>query len=409
MSEDAGSTLGERVAHYRRRLGLSQVELAGRLERSESWVSQVERGVRSVDRMSVLTWLAQVLDVPVADLLGEPVGVDKSDERRSARVPYVDRLRSVLTGHPALDVVLGTTKAPPVRITEARNQVANAWTLAHESRYAELSELLSSLLPGLERTTRAASVDRRREYGALLVSGYLAASAALAKLDEAEGAWVASERAALAAEEVGDPALLLATQYRLGLALLSTRRLDLARQVASGAVKAAEPLLPKATPELLSVWGALHLVLALVAARDNELRLAREHLDAAEATATRVGEGRNDFDTEFGPANVSAHRISVAVEMGNAGEAIDLLTTADLSSLSAERRARTAVDVARAFDQLRRPAEALQHLQAAEALAPEQIRDHTLVRDVVRSLLLQSGRRPRPELQDFADRIGLRK
>jgi transcriptional regulator with XRE-family HTH domain len=41
---------GERIAYHRKRLGLSQVEFAGLIGRSESWVSQVERGVRA--RMS---------------------------------------------------------------------------------------------------------------------------------------------------------------------------------------------------------------------------------------------------------------------------------------------------------------------------------------------------------------------
>jgi transcriptional regulator with XRE-family HTH domain len=43
---------GERIAFHRKRLGLSQAELATRIGRSVSWVSQVERGVRAVDRRS---------------------------------------------------------------------------------------------------------------------------------------------------------------------------------------------------------------------------------------------------------------------------------------------------------------------------------------------------------------------
>ena len=55
--------IGERIAYHRKRLGLSQVEFAGLVGRSESWVSQVERGVRPVDRMSVLQKVADVLSV----------------------------------------------------------------------------------------------------------------------------------------------------------------------------------------------------------------------------------------------------------------------------------------------------------------------------------------------------------
>src|SRR3954451_10588948 len=67
-----GDGIGRRVATYRRRRGLSQAALAGLVGRSESWLSQVERGVRSVDRMSVLLDLARVLHVEVEALIGRP-------------------------------------------------------------------------------------------------------------------------------------------------------------------------------------------------------------------------------------------------------------------------------------------------------------------------------------------------
>jgi transcriptional regulator with XRE-family HTH domain len=61
-------SLGERVALLRRRRGLSQVELGSLIGRSESWVSQVERGARRLDRLSVLRKVADALEVPVTDL-----------------------------------------------------------------------------------------------------------------------------------------------------------------------------------------------------------------------------------------------------------------------------------------------------------------------------------------------------
>ncbi len=56
----------------RRRRGISQTALAGLVGRSESWLSQVERGARSVDRLSVLVDLAEILHVDVADLIRRP-------------------------------------------------------------------------------------------------------------------------------------------------------------------------------------------------------------------------------------------------------------------------------------------------------------------------------------------------
>jgi transcriptional regulator with XRE-family HTH domain len=64
--------VGERIAIYRRRRGLSQVVLAGLIGRSVSWLSQVERGTRAVDRMSVLIDLSRMLKVDIAELTGQP-------------------------------------------------------------------------------------------------------------------------------------------------------------------------------------------------------------------------------------------------------------------------------------------------------------------------------------------------
>src|SRR5829696_1349048 len=68
--EGAGMQIGERIAAYRKRRGMSQNALAGLVGMSRSWLSQVERGIHTVDRLSTLTDLAAVLRVDVADLVG---------------------------------------------------------------------------------------------------------------------------------------------------------------------------------------------------------------------------------------------------------------------------------------------------------------------------------------------------
>jgi len=62
---------GRQVAFLRKKFGYSQAEFARKIDRSETWVSQVERGVRKIDRMSVLERLADALDVPLAELAPE--------------------------------------------------------------------------------------------------------------------------------------------------------------------------------------------------------------------------------------------------------------------------------------------------------------------------------------------------
>jgi transcriptional regulator with XRE-family HTH domain len=62
--------VGERIGAYRKRRGMSQAALAGLIGMSRSWLSQVERGLRGVDRLSTLNDLATVLRIDVADLIG---------------------------------------------------------------------------------------------------------------------------------------------------------------------------------------------------------------------------------------------------------------------------------------------------------------------------------------------------
>lgn len=59
------STIGERIEKGRRRKGWHQRDLAERVGRSESWGSQVERGVIALDSVSLAERIAQVLGLAV--------------------------------------------------------------------------------------------------------------------------------------------------------------------------------------------------------------------------------------------------------------------------------------------------------------------------------------------------------
>jgi Helix-turn-helix domain len=60
MTPPGREASGQRIARARRRRGLSQAVLAGLVGRSESWLSQVERGKRGVDGHSVLVPITKV-------------------------------------------------------------------------------------------------------------------------------------------------------------------------------------------------------------------------------------------------------------------------------------------------------------------------------------------------------------
>jgi tetratricopeptide (TPR) repeat protein len=391
--------LGRKIAEHRRRRGLSQPELARMIDRSVAWVSQVERGVRKVDRMSVLEMVAEALDVPLAELAAEAPVVAAVHEEP----PGAGGLRLVLSGVHSLRAMLNGHHSPDVAALTAK--VDKAWALTHEGRYTDLTDLLHDLVPDLETGARAVPQGQRAEMFELLAAAYQACSAALAKLDEAEAAWIAADRAMAAAERAGNPLLVAAGAYRLVFVFMGARHYDQAEETARTAADALWHLADQGhNPDAMSLWGALTLQRAVIAARTNDAEAAYEFLDRAHPVAERLGPGRNDYNTEFGPANVALHEIHVAVDLGDAGRALRAAARVDTSGLSSERHARMLIDIARAYAQRRQVDDAVVVLRQAENISPELTHGHVLVRQLVSDLLTMQNP-PSPQLAALSSRI----
>lgn len=373
--------LGRKLADARRRRGLSQPELARMIGRSVAWVSQVERGVRRIDRMSVLEILADTLGIPLAELAAESPVVAAVNEEQ----PGAAGLRLVLSGAWSLRAMLNGHEVPLVE--EVRGKVDRAWSLTHEARYADLADLLGDLVPELESGARAVEDDVRPVMFELLASAYQACSAALAELDEPEAAWIAADRGMAAAERAGNPLLVAAGAFRLVIVFLGARYYAQAAEVTRTAADALWRIADGGTPEAMSMWGALTLQRAVTAAHLGDAAAAYGFLDRARPVADLVGPGRDDYNTEFGPANLALYEIAVAVELGDAGRALRAASAVDASALSPERRARMLIDVARAHAQRRQVDSAVAALRQAEELTPEQVHAHALVRQVVADLV----------------------
>ncbi|MDH6116359.1 helix-turn-helix transcriptional regulator [Kitasatospora sp. GAS204B] len=397
---------GKRVAELRKRRGLTQDELAGALGRTASWLSQVERGVQPVNRLDVLRLLADGLGVSLEALRPDALTDPPVPALPEPTEPNdLDQARLLISGHPAPDILLGDhPMSMPADLSNLRATVHRVWELTHESRFAELSVTVGALLPQIEHAVRTAPAEERPELWLLLSRTYQALSAAFARQDEGDAAWVAADRAIRAAEQAGQPLQVFASVSRLAQAFVRLRRLDQAERVATTGVSALLRLGDSAEPEALSLLGALQLVLALTHARAGERGKAREALGLARQVAQRIGEDRNDFNTEFGPTNVEIQAVALAVELGDAGEAIEIGLRIDPGDLSVERRARLFLDIGRAYAQRRQSSEALACLLKAEEIAPELIRTHTVARTTVRELLLLTGQTAPPELVALAER-----
>jgi tetratricopeptide (TPR) repeat protein len=290
-----------------------------------------------------------------------------------------------------------------------RDQHSGIWELVHASRYAELAPILATLIPGLETAIRTADSEHvQAEAREMLGDTYQAAAAMMVKIGETDAAWIAADRAGFCAEAAGSPLAVAASMFRMAHVFLALSQIDQAHHVANSIAQALEPKITgTAKPEVLSLYGASHLVLAVAAARDNKRNEAHQHLDTARTIAGQLGQDRDDYGTEFGPTNVAIHAVGIAVELGDAGQAIELAQHVDPTSLSPERQARYLLDLAQAHAMRRQIGEALHALQEAERIAPEETRVHYAGRAVARDLLQLSGLRPRPELRDLAERFGV--
>jgi tetratricopeptide (TPR) repeat protein len=298
--------------------------------------------------------------------------------------------------------MLGGGRAPA--FSTLRTNSDRAWELTHAGRYTELTNLLHGLVPELETAARSVAEDQRAEAFELLATTYQACSAALAKLGEPDVAWIAADRAIAAAERAGDPLLVAAGAYRLVFVFIAARHYAQAEETARTAADALRPMAEEGNPQAMSLWGGLTLQRAVIAARVNDADTAYSQLEQAARIAGELGEGRNDYNTEFGATNVGLYEIAIAVELGDAGRALRVAAAVDVTGLSAERRAQMLIDVARAHTQRRQVTEAVSALREAEDTTPEQVRSHELVRQLVSDLLTMQAP-PSGELRGLAGRL----
>ncbi|MGC4880691.1 helix-turn-helix domain-containing protein [Micromonospora sp. DT43] len=388
--------IGRRVAYLRARRKLSQQSFADRLGKSKSWVDKVERGVRSLERVSTIRDIAAVLRVDTAALLGRdarPVGAGE-------RIEGVMRIRAAMSTYV---MALGPQAASRDVLPADRlaRQVKHAWTTFQHARYPEVVELLPRLLIDVQRAhVRDPEVGR-----AALVEAYRVTASVLVKLNEATLAWLAADRAMSAA--MGDRVLVAAAAVQLGQVLRTSAR---ARTVM---LAAAYQLAPRdgdeGTPSELSLCGSLLVQAALIAARSGDDRTTADLLHDAAGRAARVGDGHDHHRTGFGPTAVELARAAAAVDLGNGADAVGLHRAATAREgwrwLPLEHRAAHLLDAARAYLQSGDSINAARVLVQADRIAPAEVRHRPAARDLV-ALVVRDSDAPATIVQ-LAIRLGV--
>ena len=147
MSSPDRKVAGQRIARARRRRGLSQAVLAGLVGRSESWLSQVERGKRGVDSYSVLMRLAEVLRVDIEELTGSGGG----DEPGRRVHPAAALIEQAMMAHGTPGALTGREEPDrEVSLDYLRAKARSAYRSYQATRYDTAGRILPGLIRGVE-------------------------------------------------------------------------------------------------------------------------------------------------------------------------------------------------------------------------------------------------------------------
>lgn len=401
--------IGRRVAYWRGRRKMSQQVFADRLGKSKSWVDKVERGVRRLDKFSVLYEIADVLQLDVQLLLG------KEPERRAGGMTCideveVDEIRSALERYDSMSAFFHSVNEPPP-LAEMKKAISHAWLTYQYSRYGVLTRALPKLLRDAQAADTAASGDSAPLAAHLLGQVYQIASSTLRKLGEYELAWLAADRSMAVSQRADDPLLAGSATLRVGNALLALGR---ARPALEVNVSFANRLAPgggnDSGPERLSVYGMLLLQGAMAAARMGDSNTVRDLVHGAAEAATMLGRDENHYWTSFGPTNLKLHQAAAAVELGEGRQAVEThlgIERDRFNALLPERRAHHMLDLARGFTQVGDVEKAGEMLVVGDQLAPSEIRCRPLAHEVLADVLRRTRGAPPSPVAELAEHMGV--
>lgn len=393
----SASEIGNRLRAYRERRGLSLrvcAELAGL---SKSFLSDIENGRRRLERRSHISALAGVLRISVNELIGQQFPPD--DPTSSAAHGAIAAVRLALVGSD-----LDAMDHAPVRPMEELDRLTGrVLDLRQACEYEEVGRILPGLITDLHAIAGAGGADSQRALRSIVLVAQVAVLW-LKNLNAADLAWIAADRGRQAALRVEDPLWSAVAAFSVAQGLLSLGANTGAAQTA----EAASAAVPRDTKEGLQVYGMQCLTAAFSAVASGRRGDADAPLAEAREVANRTGEC-NAFWLAFGPVNVNLWQVSIAVEAGEAGRAVEIGSRIDPRSIRVRsRRSSYYVDLGRAFAQTRRRDDALHALLEAESLAPVRVRNNPFAReivsDMVRRAQISAGG---TELRGMAHRMGV--
>lgn len=289
----------------------------------------------------------------------------------------------------------GEAGTRPAGLRDLRVAVSSALRASLASDYGQLARILPALIGHVELARFEPCGSDEADLDRLLSDIYAITGWTLIKADCPAAAWTAGQRALQLAEQAGDVLRSAAATRCLSEVHMRATSYEEATRTAFLAATYLDTAPTRNRAAVLCLRGGALLSACAAAARRGDSREAHTSLKAAAVCAGQLDEDRTDFGTVFGPTNVAIHRVAVAVELGDAREAVQHIPAVKFDRMPrqlTERRARFLIDAARGHAGLHDDQAALGALTEAEQVAPDELRNHRLTRQVVRDLLTRERR-----------------
>jgi transcriptional regulator with XRE-family HTH domain len=395
---------GARIAALRKTRGLTQRQLAERAAVSYSLLTKVESGAAPATP-ALIGAVARALRVDVPRLTGQPYAEPRGQAGR-----LYDSVNAIRRSIDTYD--LPSTDITPRTYDQLAAEVKRISSLGQAGKFIQIGTDLPGLLDELTAAIhQAPEAERPRLFG-LLAEAYSGASTIANLLGYLDLRGQVIDRIRWASVQCGDPLRIQRVRWQRTASLMAV-----------GAYGPALGLMDQVRADLgddlsvmdgpaLSVYGSSHLRSAILSARASRTsgpgtaQQAWDHMAAAKEVANRIGRDRNDYGLAFGPSNVLQHEVAVAVELEDGPEAVRRAHQVRLpATVPAVRRGHHYIDLARGQVMAGDDGAALQSLQTARRIAPQQTRHHPMVRETV--LSIASARRGRDELSAFASWLGM--
>jgi transcriptional regulator with XRE-family HTH domain len=396
LDRDGTASTGAQIAGLRKAAGLTQRQLAQRANVSQSLLSKVEIGDKPASH-ALVSSVAVALRVPVERIHGQPYEGDLG-------LASIDALRTIARTYdlpPDDDIAIRT-------LPELRAEMTAIIEMRRTGRYARLAARLPAVLAAVSATAHARQGDSRRSTFALLVSAYYTAHGLAYRLGYGDLSESIEHKMAWAAQQVEDPLAIGLADWTRVNSFQSAGDYEHGLQILERARAAVISTARIDTPAAVTLVGSMHLRTVTLASRNGDRETVRVHLAQAYRLADQFG-STDQFHRHltFGAENTRIHNIAAHVDLGEPDKAILLGENFTPSTtLSPTRSGHHYIDLSRAHLMAGDRLAALNDLQKARRVAPEQTRYHPMVRETTR-ILISLHRRSNPSLIQFANWLGL--